>query len=81
MRYFISERPSRQVHHIQGLKKENLDAKSRRDIYSGRFPPKKCSNRKTGKNLKEDFMKKEGKRGEKKKKEVIKHTLKYLYEA
>ena len=30
--------------------------------------------------MKEDFIKKEGKRGEKKKK-VIKHTLKYLYEA
>ena len=62
MRYFISERPSRQVHHIQGLKKENLDTKPRKEIYSGRFPPKKGPNRKTGKNLKEDFMKKEGKR-------------------
>ena len=38
---------------------------------------------KTGKNLKEDLKKgkeKEGKE-EKKKKRVIKHTLKYLYEA
>ena len=35
------------------------------------------------KNLKEDFMKKEGKRGKrrKKKKKMIKHMLKYFYEA
>ena len=52
-----------------------------RDIYSGHFPPK-LSKLKTGKNLKEDFMKKGRKRGErKKKKKMIKLTLKYLYEA
>ena len=33
------------------------------------------------KNLKEDIIKKEGKRGEKKKNKSDKHTLKHLYEA
>ena len=49
-----------------------------RDIYSDHFTPKLKNREEFEGGLHE---KKEGKRGEKKKKErVIKHTLKYLYE-
>ena len=52
-----------------------------RDIYSVHFPHplgggEILSKLKTGKNLKEDFIKKEGKRGEKKKKEKKKEKRK-----
>ena len=51
-----------------------------RDIYSGHFPPN-CPNWKQGRIWRRPSWKKEGKRGErKKKKKVIKLTLKYLYE-
>ena len=46
------------------------------------FPPKFRPNCPTGKNLKEDMKKGREKAGkEEKKKRLIKHTLKYLYEA